>query len=85
MHVINTFLEMKCHVKMRFNKMSLDPITDELKGFQKLEKILISKRTIFKKMAIMHGKWEFAKLKGSICNIPIEAANICNILSRPAD
>ena len=33
----------------------------------------------------MRGKVEFAKIKGSICNIPIEAANICNILSRPAD
>ena len=32
----------------------------------------------------MHGKEEFAKIKGSICNIPIEAAIICNILPRPA-
>ena len=27
----------------------------------------------------MHGKGEFAKIKDSICNIPIEAANVCNI------
>ena len=33
----------------------------------------------------MYGKGEFAKMKGSICNIPIEIANICNILPRPAD
>ena len=33
----------------------------------------------------MHGKGEFAKIKGSICNIPIETAIICNILPRPAD
>ena len=33
----------------------------------------------------MHGKGEFAKTKGSICNIPIETSNICNILPRPAD
>ena len=33
----------------------------------------------------MHGKGEFTKNKGSICNIPIEVANICNILPRPAD
>ena len=32
----------------------------------------------------MHGKGEFSKIKGSICNIPVEAANICNILPRPA-
>ena len=33
----------------------------------------------------MHGKGEFAKTKSSICNISIEAANIYNILPRPAD
>ena len=32
----------------------------------------------------MHGKSKFSKIKGSICNIPIEAANTCNILPRPA-
>lgn len=31
----------------------------------------------------MHGKYIFLKIKGSICNIPIEAANIWNILLRP--
>ena len=33
----------------------------------------------------MHGKGEFAKIKGSICNVPTETSNICNILPRPAD
>ena len=33
----------------------------------------------------MHGKREFAKIKGSICNIPIETADICDILPRHAD
>ena len=28
---------------------------------------------------------ENSKIKGSICNIPIESANICNILPRPPD
>ena len=32
----------------------------------------------------MYGISEFCKVKESICNIPIEAANICNILPRPA-
>ena len=68
-----------------FNKMSLDPIPDELKDLKKLEKIFIPKRIIFKKIAVIHGKEEFSKIKGGICNIPIEAANICNILPRPVD
>ena len=33
----------------------------------------------------MHGKGEFAKIKGSICNIPMETSNICNILPRPVN
>ena len=33
----------------------------------------------------MHGKVEFAKFKGSVCNISIEATIICHILPRPAD
>ena len=33
----------------------------------------------------MQGKGEFSKSKGSICNIPTEVANICNILPRPED
>ena len=42
-----------------------------VKAFQKLEKIVI-----------MHGKAEFYKIKGSICNISIEASNIWNVLQR---
>ena len=66
-------------------KMSLDLFPDELKDTRKLEKILISKTAIFKNIAIMLGKVEFGKIKGSICNIPIESANISNILPGPAN
>ena len=65
------------------NKMAVDPITNGLKDFKKLKKVLISKRLLFKEIAIMHGKGEFSKIKGSICNVLIEIQNICNILSRP--
>ena len=33
----------------------------------------------------MHGKEEFAKIKGRICSISIETANIFNILPKPVD
>ena len=56
--------------------MALDPIPDELKDFKKLEKVLISNRILFKKISTMLGKDELCKIKGSICHIPIEAANI---------
>ena len=64
--------------------MALDPIPDELKNLKKLEKVLISKRILFKEIVIIHGKGELSKIKGSICKIPIKTANICNILPIPA-
>ena len=75
--------EMPCQAV--FNKMSFDHILNELKDLKNLEKILVFKRLIFKRIAIMHGKGELAKFKASIYNIRIEATNICNILPRPAD
>ena len=73
------FCRNKMSCQAVFNRISLDPILRELKDLKKLEKILISKRMILKKLAIMQRKAKFAKIKGSICNIPIEATNICNI------
>ena len=90
----NTFVSDECHNQLSrnempcqavFNKMSLDPIPDEIKDFKQLEKKFTSKRIIFKRNTVMHGKQEFAESKGSICNIPIETANIFNILPRPTD
>ena len=33
----------------------------------------------------MHEKEKVAKIKDSICNIPIEGANVCYIMPRPAN
>ena len=46
--------------------------------------MLTFKRTILKKMTIMHGKGGFTKIKDSIYYILFVAINICNILLRPA-
>ena len=54
--------------------MSLDPVPDELNDLKDLDKILISKRLILKKITVMHEKAQFPKIKGSICSIPIETA-----------
>ena len=64
--------------------MALDPLPDELKTFKKLEKSLVSKRIWFKKIGIMHAKYEFSQINRSICNIPVEAADTCTILPRLA-
>ena len=39
-------------------------------------------RILFKKIPVFHGKVDFSKIKGSVCNIPMEVENICNILPR---
>ena len=54
-------------------------------GIRKLEKVLIAKRLLFKRITIMpHGQME--KISGTICNIPVDTTtNITNMLPRPAD
>ena len=75
---------MDFHAQTVNNKLVLDSIPNDFKDLKKLEKVLISERILFKKIAIIHGKAEFSKIKGRFANIPVEAENICNILPRPA-
>ena len=52
--------EIPCQVVC--NKLAVDPIPNELKDFKKIEKLLIPKRILFKKIAIME-KVNFLKLR----------------------
>ena len=61
------------------NKMALNSTADELRHFNKLEKVIIFKIILLKIIATMHGKGEFSKIKGSTCSSPIESASICYI------
>ena len=67
------------------NEMFIQVIPEQLSHLKRLERILVSQRILFKKVLIMHGKGEFAKIKGSICNVPKETSNIYKVLPRPAD
>ena len=60
------------------SKMCIEPLPKELQGLR-VEKILISKKILFKKVAIMHGKGELTKLKGNISNI-VENENVMKTL-----
>ena len=66
------------------NKLNIASPTEILSNLDRLERVLISRRILFKKVSIMP-KGKFPKLRGSICNIPIESDNITNVLSRGAD
>ena len=67
------------------NKLDVEVAPKQLQNLRKLEKVLISKKILFKKVALMHGKREFAKTKGNICNIPVETDTVCNVLPRPVN
>ena len=56
----------------------------EFRDIRRLERVLVARRLLFKKINIMP-KGQSPKLKGGLCNIPIDVVDICNILPRPAD
>ena len=62
-----------------WHETEIDRIPNELKYLDYLEKILKSKT------AIIHGKGELPKIKGNICNVLTELANIFNVLPIPTD
>ena len=87
----NEYICETCHSKLKkghtpcqavFNKLEIFELPNELSDLRNLEKVLIAKRLLFKKIAIMHGKGEYSKIKGTICNVPIESDDICNVLPR---
>ena len=48
-----------------FSKLDVEVAPKLLENLRKLEKTIISKRVLFKKVAIMHRKEESAKIKGN--------------------
>jgi len=67
-----------------WNKLSLDDLPEEIAVLNRLEKVLFSKRILFKKISIMP-KGQQPKIKGAICNIPVRADAVSNCLPRSAD
>ena len=55
----------------------------EFKDIRRVEKVLIARRLHFKKISIMF-KGRSPKLKGAICNLPLDVVNVSNILLRRA-
>ena len=66
------------------NKLHIMNLPNEFSNLRKLEKVLIAKRLLFKKISIMP-KGQFPKLKGAICNVPVENVDISKFLPRRAD
>ena len=67
------------------NKLFVDDLPKQFQGINRLERLLPSKRILFKKVTVTP-KGKSLKMKGSICNIPVAEVNVnCNIFPRPAD
>ena len=74
-----TFREQEIPCQSIFNKLPRD-----LRNVRRLERVLISRRILFKKIAFMP-KGQSPKLKGAFCNIPIKMINVSDVFSRQAD
>ena len=67
------------------NKLVVELLPNEFRDLLRLERVLVAKRILFKKVIVML-KGQSPKVEGSICNISIsEIDNNCNSLPRPAD
>ena len=65
-----------------YNNTYLDEVPPELSELEKLEQILIAQRIVFEKIVIMP-KGQQRKIKGVICNVPVDCEHTCRILPRP--
>ena len=82
-----------CHKKLKkgqltaqavSNKLNIFDLPDHLANMNRLEKAIISRRILFKKITIMP-KGQTPKLKGSICNVPVNTSDVVHTLPQGAD
>ena len=63
------------------NGLDIDNAPDFLRILNKLKIFLILKRLLFKKIVVM-GKGQYPKIKGAICNIPVNVTDAVDVLPR---
>ena len=76
-----------CHAKLLKGQQpcqAVDETPTELAALEKLEQILVAQRIVFEKIVIMP-KGQQRKIKGAICNVPVECSQTYNVLPRPPD
>ena len=66
------------------NNMYVDEILKELSLLEKLEQMLIAQRIVFEKIVVLY-KGQQRKIKGAICNVPVECDQTYNKLPCPPD
>ena len=83
-YVDKNFQKIVLLVMQFFNILEVSELTKEFRDIRRLEWVLIARRLLLRKISIMP-KSQSAKLKGTLCNVPIDAVDVCKILPRPAD
>ena len=74
-----------CHTKVFKGLIPCQAVCNKLCVYevpQQLSQILIAKRIAFEKIVIM-SKGQQRKIKGAICNVPVECNETCNVVPRP--
>ena len=66
------------------NMLEVCKFPKEFRDIQRLEIVHAARLLLFKKINIMP-KGQSPKLKGALCNLPIDVVDVCNTLPRPAD
>ena len=66
------------------NNLNVDDVPTELGSLKKLKQILMAQRILFEKVIVMR-KGQQRKIKGAICNVPVNCDQICKILPRPPE
>ena len=66
------------------NKLQIDEAPPEPNVLRKLESVLIAQRLVFQKIIVMP-KGQQRKIKGAICNIPVNCKTVCKSLPRPSE
>ena len=90
---LNMYICLTCHGHLKkqseppqalWNKLDIVSPTEIFSNLNRLQRVSISRRILFKKVSIM-SKGRFPKLKGSIFNKPIEIDDITNVLPPDAN
>ena len=66
------------------NMLEVSELPEEFRDIRRLERVLIARRLLFKKISIMP-KCQSPKLKGALCYVPRDAVDVCKTLTHRAD
>ena len=82
-----------CHLKAKkgqipcqavCEKLDIDEMPSELEALRKLESVLVAQRLVFQKIVVMP-KGQQKKIRGAICNDPVNCDTVCQSLPRPSE